>query len=653
MSSADVRLAVPKSGDDHPLVYPDPLATTSKARPPQELAETGSSKSGGSNAASASAAFSSAFAGMLAFMFKRPIRLFRPVKSESAKLARHPYVECVDTDCPAVSTMAGIQAIAEEQGRTVTPAFVRALIRKEGVRMLPHASDEGTYFGLRLSSLQWRFFPRHVLPPLTINALIGLTLFTTYTTSESLLHARLESPAAIYVLVPFVSGALAGATQSIISAPLDNARHLLLRRQRFLRQAAEIPRASRRQRIRSVAGGQAGLPFTSWWTLLRDSVFRVGSTTPAALPAELPAAVAKLSGRERLEQARRWARRGWSFFTLSVTKDSIAFGVFFVVFECGREGARRLGLAWDGISLPSFSTYDEREGSAPVHDKQRRSASGLILQSVGILVSGGVAGWIFSLIARPFERIRAAIYEGRAKWAAQQSQPARNSHRQHQNPAGGDARSHPRRTSQRARSAGGASERRNWSKLGDSGRKSFTVRIGHLRNVARRVAPIRPRKQDAPSLSVKPEPDSTYKITPASPYRRSRTPTTDRVLHKDDTQPKAAATLEPASEPSATLPGTLALVRDACEQYGTARFLFGPRSALQALDARRQRASILPSATGKPPKAPPKRPTPGPTRLSARGKQSTMPPSAGSRLLRAGTTVLRYGTPRSDDPARI
>ena len=76
MSSANVLIAAPKhAGDDHPLVYPD-------AQSQEAPAETDSSKSG-SNAASASAAFSRALAGMLAFMFKRPIRLFRPVKSES------------------------------------------------------------------------------------------------------------------------------------------------------------------------------------------------------------------------------------------------------------------------------------------------------------------------------------------------------------------------------------------------------------------------------------------------------------------------------------------------------------------------------------------------------------------------------------------
>lgn len=58
------------------------------------------------------AAVTRALFGTLAMLFKRPIRLFRPVK---------------------ISTFAGLQAIAQEQGRSVTPSFVRGLIRQEGV----------------------------------------------------------------------------------------------------------------------------------------------------------------------------------------------------------------------------------------------------------------------------------------------------------------------------------------------------------------------------------------------------------------------------------------------------------------------------------------------------------------------------------------
>lgn len=74
--------------------------------------QSGIAESDSSKRPSFTAAVTRAIFGTLAFLFKRPIRLFRPVK---------------------ISTMTGIQAIAEEQGKTVTPAFVRGLIRKEGV----------------------------------------------------------------------------------------------------------------------------------------------------------------------------------------------------------------------------------------------------------------------------------------------------------------------------------------------------------------------------------------------------------------------------------------------------------------------------------------------------------------------------------------
>lgn len=149
--------------DDHALVLP-----------PSDMSTDQDGTNKASNAPSAYAAVSRALAGMLAFMFKRPVRLFRPVKSALPYLL--PLFQA-NLSPFSVSTWAGIQAIAEEQGRSVTPGFVRGLLRKEGVRLLlPPLS-----FLAHSEILQWRFFPKHVLPPLLINATIGLTLFTSYT----------------------------------------------------------------------------------------------------------------------------------------------------------------------------------------------------------------------------------------------------------------------------------------------------------------------------------------------------------------------------------------------------------------------------------------------------------------------------------------
>lgn len=110
-----------------------------------------------------------------------------------------------------------------------------------------------------------------------------------------------------------------------------------------------------------------------------------------------------------IARAREWARRGWSLWGLSLSKDAIAFGAFFAIFETGREGAKRAGLAYDGL-LYANEEEDKTQG-------RRRSSESLVLQSFLILVAGGMAGWSFSIVARPFERVRGAIWEGRSKWA--------------------------------------------------------------------------------------------------------------------------------------------------------------------------------------------------------------------------------------------
>ncbi|CEQ42913.1 SPOSA6832_04792, partial [Sporobolomyces salmonicolor] len=583
MSSATLAIAAPKHSardDDHALVLPP---GQSSAPDP-----TANPSSGNANAPSTFAAFTRAFAATLAFLFKRPIRLFRPVKSAFRPVSRSfrsspTHLALRET----VSTWAGIQAIAEEQGRSVTPGFVRGLIRKEGVHRSPALARRLPDL-TKLGPVQWRFVPRHVLPPLFVNTLIGLTLFTTYT---SLLLPRLTSSLSEFLLIPFISGSLAGAAQSLLSAPLDNARLLLLRRQRFLRRAQQNPR-TRRHASRGRAGGTA---FVGWWALLRDAVFQ--SSRVAAMGGS-----ALVGARGRLEQGRRWARRGWSLFGLSLAKDSVGFGAFFLIFEVGREGARRLALTFDGID-PFKADDDGTDG-----EKQRRSPSGLVLQSLGILVSGGVAGWVFSVVARPFERMRGAIWEGRSRWA---ERDGRLKVIEELALAGGskaaeDERSREHRRRKRKTSAGGARERRANEDIGPTGRKAFRVRIGRIRHVTRSQPVLKRRK--ARSKNQQPHSSHLSGATPTSP----------------SPSPLPSESPRPSRPPPTRLPMPSApsLVRAACLRYGTTTFLFAPRPVLQAVDSQlpSTKAATAPSSVPRPP--PPKRPPVGPTRLSARGRNA-------------------------------
>ncbi|KPV73997.1 uncharacterized protein RHOBADRAFT_54573 [Rhodotorula graminis WP1] len=611
MSSALTPIGVPTHS---PSGGADARPLTFIVLPPQD--DSLDARQRPSQAPSFSAAVTRALAGMFAFMFKRPIRLFRPVK---------------------ISTWAGIQAIAEEQGRSVTPGFVRGLLRKEG----------------------WRFIPKHILPPLAINASIGLTLFTSYTSSEAYLSAHLFSPLAKLVVVPFISGSAAGAAQSLLSAPLDNARLLLVRRQRYLRLAHAQHGDARNPRLRRsrAAGTLGGTPFQSWYTLIRDSVFQSARRTAGLEPGgatTATAATATASARERLEQGRRWARRGWSLFSLSLAKDALGFGVFFVIFEVGREGARIAGLRWDGID-PDRAGIGDMEGETL---KQRRTPAGLVLQSVGILVSGGVAGWIFSLVARPFERVRGAVFEGRARWAERdgrlrvveellRAQGERGAAGEAAG-AGAQEAQQPRRARRpRRTSAGGASERRANEVLGPKGRKGFRVRIGRIRTVARSAARTRRRqaRQAARARAVRELVGAEVPVDAALERAAA-------AVVRGTEAPLPPSTLVGAFPPSAVpheerlpMPSARVLVRDACRRYGASTFLFAPRATLQELDARSSKPSPSPSPLAKPL---PTRPVKvGPTRLSARGREAAeaVKRQASGGGWRKGARILTYIPP--------
>ena len=448
---------------------------------------------------------------------------------------------------------------------------------------------------------------------MVVNTLIGLTLFTTYTTSERFFLSSSSPissntpPSALkeFLYVPFISGSLAGAAQSILSAPLDNARLLLLRRQRHLRlkkqdQAGADEKGGKRRKrgarsgMEKKAGG--GLPFTSWYQLLRFSVFQ-SSPSLAASPPSTTTTTAT-TRKERLEQARRWARRGWSLFGLTLLKDGIGFGVFFAIFEVGREGSRRFGLWFDGIN-PDFPTPSEGYEEGRTREKERRSVNGLVLQAIGILVSGGLAGWVFSLVSRPFERCRGAVWEGRARWAEKDSRLAMIEAERvesEKKKAEGAEVGEGKKRMRRGKSIGVKSERRSRKLLGSKGRKIGNVRIGQIRRKGSKrqdglLTLVMKRRQ----VGAEQDPNKSIRSIARS-LRPSALPSIHALVVKN--LPRDLTALQP--EVRTPLPSAPSLVLSALSRYGPATFLFGSRSSLQALDARLSNSSstgLLPPVT--------------------------------------------------------
>lgn len=460
---------------------------------------------------------------------------------------------------------------------------------------------------------QWRFFPRHVLPPLVVNTAIGLTLFTSYTWSENRLAPFLSShlsSTSTFLLVPFLSGSVAGAAQSLLSAPLDNARLLLLRRQRLIRQHG-------RRNLAKFGGA-----FTGWWSLMRDAVFQ--SSVISGISGKGGKVETSRAG--RIQQGRQWARRGWSLWGLSLAKDGICFGVFFTIFEVGRVGARKVGLHWDGIveeePIPSVrkdqpsdddEEYSEEWGGTR---RRRRSYPSLVLQSFLILASGAVAGLCFALVARPFERARAAIWEGRSQWAEKDGRL-----RVIEELA---LKGTPKEGEETERK--GRQKERRKRHQPSARRKMVRVQVVKRRGVGRTFVRAKRRNLKAKLLS---RAKAATRVEPSAP------------------PPPSSPTQRPPPRPRQPMPSAPSLIRLAVRQYGLQLF-FAPLPVLKRQEARlsTMQSGVSPEGVLQPPiasPAPKKAVKVGPTRLSARGRALGQAMQGGKGGRRRGAAILAYG----------
>lgn len=336
----------------------------------------------------------------------------------------------------------------------------------------------------------------------------------------------------------------------------------------------------------------------------------------------------------RIQQGRQWARRGWSLWGLSLSKDAICFGVFFTIFEVGREGARKVGLAWDGIveeeRIPTIrkdEAGDEHEYSDDWEGgtrKRRRSFPSLVLQSFLILTSGAVAGLCFALVARPFDRARAAIWEGRSVWAEKDGRLQVIEELALKGTAKGDAVAE-------AELRKGRRKKSPQARQPSTRRKMVMIQVSRRRGVGRTFVRAKRRNLKAKLLArataaaIKSPPASTTTSAPSS-------------------SPSLASTLRP--QPRQPMPSASSLIRLAVRQYGI-QFFFAPIPILKRQEARLSSMQSGVSSAGvlQPPVAAPKKVKAGPTRLSARGRAvgQAMQSKGGWRK---GVALLAYSESR-------
>jgi len=266
-----------------------------------------------------------------ALYFSRPVRLFRPSK---------------------ISGWHSLRGLAASDGTSLSPHFVRRLVRTQGLLVIP----------------------KHFVPPLLVNAVLGTVLWTTYSESSSLLSGgRLE---AYPIATAAISGAIAGGAQAIVAAPAENARL-------------------------AIEGSTAGGRWSHAWTEVLRGAVQNQLTEKKSL--------------REIRQVRGWmmevrdmAGRGWNGWGWGLAKDVCGFSVFFTIFEVTRRFATELKVLSVGLLQP-FTVAEERPNV--IQRNLPRTVHG------ATLVAGGVsAGLAYEVVCRPWDVSRRLAHLDRVRY---------------------------------------------------------------------------------------------------------------------------------------------------------------------------------------------------------------------------------------------
>ncbi|KAF9291798.1 hypothetical protein BGZ68_002177 [Mortierella alpina] len=146
----------------------------------------------------------------LQFWYRVPIKLFRPMRVDYLVMARAATMGIIPTPENRL-----VQAQAHAQ--TVKLSKRTQFFRATSIGMLAHA----------IRTQGAGFVYRQVLPPLIMNSFIGSVLYTTYIFTLPIFHPAFTYQKSRTFPPPpfpavFMAGALAGAAQSLVAAPMDS-----------------------------------------------------------------------------------------------------------------------------------------------------------------------------------------------------------------------------------------------------------------------------------------------------------------------------------------------------------------------------------------------------------------------------------------------
>ncbi|KAG6891334.1 hypothetical protein C0992_008788 [Termitomyces sp. T32_za158] len=241
-----------------------------------------------------------------------------------------------------VSGWHSLRGLAAKHGSSLGPQYIRNLLKTQGFVVIP----------------------KHFIPPMLVNAMLGTILWGTYAEVFPLIELHMRHHP---ILCAGLSGGVAGGIQALLAAPAENVRILL-------------------------EGGSGGSSWSKAW----KEVFQ-GTRSRS---------ISKKEDIEDIRRLRAWmkdvgdmAGRGWNGWGWGFGKDICGFATFFSVFEV----TRRVALQAKDLSKRHVAQWDHQE-SGGVQRQLPNMIHGLMLVSGGVL-----AGLAYEAICRPWDVARRIV----------------------------------------------------------------------------------------------------------------------------------------------------------------------------------------------------------------------------------------------------
>lgn len=221
--------------------------------------------------------------------------------------------------------------------------------------------------------------PKHFVPPILANAVLGTVLWTTYSECSSYLHTRLGVHSIFTVAL---SGAAAGGMQALVAAPVEN--------------------------VRLVIEGGTGKGWSHAWKEVFRGTQPIHNTTRSDQIRDIRQV--RLWMKDVGEMAGRgWAGWGWGCGKdvcsrwAQITSQNIlsvhfsGFAAFFTVFEITRKVANKVTLATHHVLRQS--------GNEATHDLHLPRFT----HAFTLVCGGMMAGLTYETFCRPWDVARRAI----------------------------------------------------------------------------------------------------------------------------------------------------------------------------------------------------------------------------------------------------